>query len=207
MDLEKVREIREWPSPISVFEVRIFHGLANFYRKFIRNFSSICAHIMDTVNIKHRYFSWTLEAEKGFRVLKDKITEQPILVLPYFKKTFQVRFDASGVAIGAVLSQDNKPISYFSEKLNDTERKYSTYDKEFYVVIQDLKKWRHYLILKEFVLYSDNQDLQFITKHEKLNKIHAKLVEFMHNFNFFINHISGSTNKVVDSLSRRYLIM
>jgi hypothetical protein len=81
-------------------------------------------------------------------VLKVKITEQPILVLPYFKKTFQVKCDASGVAIDAVLSQDNKHVAYFSEKLNDVKRKYSAYDKEFYVVIQDLKKWRHCLIQK-----------------------------------------------------------
>jgi hypothetical protein len=89
-------------------------------------------------------------------VLKEKITEQPILVFPYFKKTFQVKCDASEVAISIVLSQDNKLVVYFSEKLNDVKRKYSTYDKEFYVVIQALKKWRHYLIPKEFVLYNDN---------------------------------------------------
>jgi hypothetical protein len=91
--------------------------------------------------------------------------------------------------------------------LNDTKRKYSTYDKEFYVVIQALKKWRNYLIPKEFVLYSDNQALQFITRQEKLNQRHAKWVEFMHNFTFFIKHISGRANKVVDALSRRCLIM
>jgi sulfur relay (sulfurtransferase) DsrF/TusC family protein len=97
-------------------------------------------------------------------VLKEKITGQLIMVLPYFGKKFRVRCNASGVYIGAVLSQDNKPVAYLSEKLNDTKKKYSTYDKEFYVVIQSLKKWRHYLIPKDFVLYSDNQALQFITR-------------------------------------------
>ena len=155
---EKVKAIKEWPSPRSMFEVRSFHGLVRFYRKFIKNFSGICAPIIDTIKKKHRYFNWTTKDEKIFRVLKEKITEQSIMVLPNFKKKFQVRCDASGVAIGAVLSQDNKHVSYFGDKLNDTKRKYSTYDKEFYDVVQTLKKWRHYLIPKEFVLYSDNHD-------------------------------------------------
>jgi hypothetical protein len=90
MDLEKVREIKEWSSPRSIFEVRSFHGLESFYRNFIRNFSGICAPMMDTVKKKHKYFNWTKEADKRFRVLKNKITEQPVLVLPYFGKTFQV---------------------------------------------------------------------------------------------------------------------
>jgi hypothetical protein len=127
--------------------------------------------------------------------------------LPNFGKTFQVRCDASGVAIGAVLSQDNRPVAYFSEKLNETKRKYSTYDKEFYAIIQALKKWRHYLVPQEFVLYNDNQALQFITRQEKLNQRHAKWVEFMQNFTFVIKHIAGNANKVVDALSRRCLIL
>jgi hypothetical protein len=135
--------------------------------------------MLDIVKKKHKSFKWTEGDEKSFKVLKEKITEQPILVLPDFGKTFQVRCDASGLAIGVVLSQDNRPVSYFSEKLNDAKKNYSTYDKEFYAVIQALKKWRHYLIPKEFVLYSDNQALQFITRQEKLNQKHAKWVEFM----------------------------
>jgi hypothetical protein len=70
----------------------------------------------------------------------------------------------SGYAIGEVLRQDNRPITYFSEKLNESKVKYSTYDKEFYTVIQALKKWRHYLVPKDFVLYNDNHDLQFVTQ-------------------------------------------
>jgi hypothetical protein len=101
--------------------------------------------------------------------LKRKITEQPILLLPDFQKTFQVKCDASGFAIGEVLSQEDRPITYFSKKLNEVKLKYSMYDKEFYSIIQALNKWRHYLVPKKFVLYSDNHALQFVTQQEKLN--------------------------------------
>jgi hypothetical protein len=80
-------------------------------------------------------------------MLKEKIKEQPILVLLDIWKTFQVKCDESRVPIGAVFSRDEKPISYFSENLNDA-KKYSTYDKVFYDIIQYLKKWRNYFIPK-----------------------------------------------------------
>jgi hypothetical protein len=144
--------------------VRSFHGLESFYRKFIRNFSGISAAMMDTVKKRNKYFHWMKEAEQSFNLLKQNITEQPILVLPDFQKTFQVKCDASGFAIGAVLSQEDKPITYFSEKLNEAKEKYSTYDKVFYAVIQALKKWRHYLVPREFILYSDNHALQYVTQ-------------------------------------------
>jgi 5-bromo-4-chloroindolyl phosphate hydrolysis protein len=163
--------------------------------------------MMDTVKKRHKSFHWTEEAKKSFNLLKRKITEQPILVLPDFQKTFQVKCDASGFEIGAVLSQEDKPIAYFSEKLNEAKVKYSMYDKEFYAIIQALKKWRHYLIPKEFVLYNDNHALQFVTQQEKLNQRHAKWVEYMKNFTFVIKHISGTANKVVDALSRKCLLL
>jgi hypothetical protein len=135
MDPKKVKSIKEWPSLRNIFEVRRFHGLASFYRKFIRSFSGISAPMMDTVKKIHKYFHWTEEEEKSFKLLKEKIIGQPVLVLPDFRKTFQVRCDTSGFAIGAVLSQDNRQIAYFSEKLNDAKMKYSMYDKEFYAII------------------------------------------------------------------------
>jgi hypothetical protein len=207
MDLEKVKSIRDWSLLRNIFEVRSFHGLASFYRKFIINFSGICVLMMETVKKRHKYFHWTEEVEKSFKLLKEKITGQPVLVLPDFSKTFQVRCDTSGFVVGAVLSQDNKPIAYFSEKMNETKMKYSTYDKEFYVVIQALKKWRNYLVPKEFSLYSDNHALQFITRSEKLNQKHAKWVEFMQKFTFVTKQIYGTANKVVDALNRKCLIL
>jgi hypothetical protein len=164
MDPDKVEVIKNWPSPRNVFEVRSFHGLASFYRKFIRNFSGISAAMMDIVKKQHDSFHWTAEADKRFNLLKQKITKQPVLVLPDFQKTFQVKCDASGFAIGAVLSQEDRPVAYFSKKLDEAKLKYSTYDKEFYAIIQALKKWRHYLIPKEFVFYSANHALQFVSQ-------------------------------------------
>jgi hypothetical protein len=159
MDTDKVEVIKNWPSLKNTFEVRIFHRLASFYRNFIRNFSGISAPMMDTVKKRHKSFHWTEETEKSFNLLKRKITEQPILVLPYFQNTFQVKCDASGFAIDTFLIQEDRTIAYFNEKVNEAKVKYSTYDKEFYAIIQALKKWRHYLIPKEFVLYSDNRIL------------------------------------------------
>jgi hypothetical protein len=75
MDPDKVEVIKNWPSSRSVFEVRSFHGLASFYRKFIRNFSGISAAMMDTVKKQRKSFHWTTEAEKRFNLLKRKIME------------------------------------------------------------------------------------------------------------------------------------
>jgi hypothetical protein len=72
MDPKKVKAIKEWSTPRNIFEVRIFHGLASFYKKFIRNFSGICASMMDIVKKRHKYFHWTKEAEKIFEFLKEK---------------------------------------------------------------------------------------------------------------------------------------
>jgi len=174
-----------------LFEVQSFHGLASFYQKFIKNFSGICAPMVDTIKKAKQHFHWTESAEKSFQLLKRKIIEKPILRLLDFKKLFQVRFDAYGTAIGAVFSQEDKPVAYFSDKLNESRRKYMSYDKEFYVVVQALKHWKHYLLANEFVLFSDNSALQCIMQQHKLNHKHAKSKEYLQSFTFVLKHISG----------------
>ena len=105
---------------------------------------------------------WTEEVERSFQLLKKKFSEQPVLVLLDFNKPFQVRCDVSGTTIEAMLRQDDRLIAYFSEKLNDAEQKYSSYDQELYSIVHALKKLRHYLMSREFVLYTDNHALQYI---------------------------------------------
>ena len=83
------------------------------------------------------------------------------------------------MAIGVARSQEERVIAYFSEKLNDAKQKYSSYDKEYYVVIQALNKWRHFFMPKEFVLYIDNHALQFISRQENPNQRHVKWVVYM----------------------------
>jgi len=124
---KKVKVILEWTTQRYTFYVQSFHGLADFYQKFIQNFSHVCAPLTDCM--KKCVFQWTVAATKSFEALEKIVTTQLVLELPDFKKVFQVDCDANGVAIGVVLSQEGKPIAFFSEKLNTTKKKYFVYDQ------------------------------------------------------------------------------
>jgi hypothetical protein len=126
--------------------------------------------------------------EHSFNTLIGKLTHAPLLQLPNFGKTFELECDASGIGIGigGVLLQEGNPIAYFSEKLSGPSLNYSTYDKELYALVCVLETWQHYLWLKEFVIHSDLESLKHIRGQEKLNKRHAKWVEFIETF--FLHH-------------------
>lgn len=107
------------------------------------------------------------------------MTEAPVLALLDFDKVFKVNCDASGVGIGGVLSQEGRPVAFFSEKLLGSKKNYSTYDLEFYTIIQSLKHWRPYLVQREFILITDHEALKYINGQHKLSKRHAKWVSFL----------------------------
>jgi hypothetical protein len=101
-----------------------------------------------------------------------------------------------------VLLQEAKLIAYFSEKLSGPSLNYLTYDKELYALVCVLETWQHYLWPKEFVIYSDHESLKHIGGQAKLNKRHAKWVEFIETFSYIIKHKKGKENIIADALSR-----
>jgi hypothetical protein len=84
-------------------------------------------------------FTWTTEAEIAFQEIKQRMTTAPILVLPDFSNPFELHCDASKLGIGAVLSQNGRPVAFFSEKLSGAKSRYNTYDIEFYAVVQAVR--------------------------------------------------------------------
>ncbi|XP_035542994.1 uncharacterized protein LOC118346093, partial [Juglans regia] len=206
VDEEKVKAIQEWSTPTTVSQVRSFHGLASFYRRFVRDFSSLAAPLTEVIK-KNVPFKWGKEQEKAFSLIKEKLTNAPLLVLPNFAKTFEIECDASGIGIGAVLMQEGRPIAYFSEKLSGAALNYPTYDKEMYALVRALENWQHYLWPKEFVIHTDHESLKHLKGQQRLNKRHAKWVEFIETFPYVIRYKQGKENVVADALSRRYALL
>ncbi|KAG7533110.1 Zinc finger CCHC-type superfamily [Arabidopsis thaliana x Arabidopsis arenosa] len=103
--------------------------------------------------------------------------------------------------------QDKKPIAYFSEKLVGTTLNYPTYDKELYALVWTLQTWQHYLWPKEFVIHTDHESLKHLKGQQKLNKQHARWVEFIETFPYVIKYKKGKENVVADALCRRYALI
>ncbi|KAA0056798.1 Transposon Ty3-I Gag-Pol polyprotein [Cucumis melo var. makuwa] len=179
-DREKIRAMLEWPIPRNIKELRGFLGLTGYYRRFVANYGTIAAPL--TRLTKKNSFHWTEEATSAFEQLKSAMVTLPVLALPDFQQQFELETDASRFGLGAVLSQNKRPIAYFSQKLSGTTKEKSVYERELMAIVLAVEKWRHYLLGHHFVVFTDQKALRYILEQREL--------------------IPGPENKAADALSR-----
>ncbi|GJY09995.1 putative reverse transcriptase domain-containing protein [Tanacetum coccineum] len=155
VDPSKIEAVKNWEAPRTSSEVRLFLGLAGYYRRFIENFSKK-AKSLTILTQKSKTFDWGEEQERAFQTLKDKLCNAPVLALPDGPEDFVLYCDASGLGLGCVLMQRGKVIAYASRQLKIHEKNYTTYDLELDAVVFALKIWRYYLYGTKCVIYTDH---------------------------------------------------
>ncbi|KAJ9525332.1 hypothetical protein QJQ45_003300 [Haematococcus lacustris] len=211
-DPSKLAAINSWPVPTTVHDVRSFLGLANYYRRFVNNFSSIAAPLTALTQAdghdKQGKVTWTSTQQSAFDALKQALTSAPILIAPDPTQPYTLRCDASGIGIGAVLSQGTGPaervVAYHSRKLLPAERNYPTHEQELLSLVEALKVWRHYLLGAQFTLLTDNWANKHLQTQPRLDsRRQARWMEVLQEYNCHIDHIPGKQNVVADALSRR----
>ncbi|KAJ9519158.1 hypothetical protein QJQ45_007709 [Haematococcus lacustris] len=213
-DPAKVAAVESWPIPTTVHDVRSFLGLANYYRRFVKDFSTIAAPLTALTRAdghdKQGVVAWGQAQQSAFNALKQALVSAPILIAPdpYTLRPYTLRCDASSIGIGAVLSQGTgsaeRVVAYHSRKLLPAERNYPTHEQELLSLVEALKVWRHYLLGASFNLLTDNWATKHIQTQPRLDcRRQARWMEVLQEYDCIIDHIPGKQNIVADALSRR----
>lgn len=209
VDQSKINTIKEWKTPTSIVQAQSFLGLANFYRRFVKDFSKIAAPINEYIGKKCK---WGEDQDKAFEDLKQCLISAPVLVNPIFKEgfTYQVTTDACGHALGYVLELLDPHgdklgvVAYGSKKLIGAQLNYPTREKEFLAIIEALKQWRSFLMYRQFVIRTDHHSLIYLNHVTQPNQGRlARWLDFMSQFDFVINYLPGKKNSAADALSRK----
>ncbi len=180
MDPAKVAVVKDWSEPTKKKEVQSFLGFCNFYQHFIWGFAGVAKPL--TLLTGKGKWVWSMEQHEAFEELKQRMTEEPVLIVPRNDGKFQVEADSSNYANRAVLSHSVngrwRPVAFRSRALNKVERNYEIYDKEIMAIMDSIEDWQQYLLgAKETVeVFTDYQNLQYFQKPQKLNRRQARWV-------------------------------
>lgn len=212
MDEGKVKAVLEWPQPTTLKELQRFLGFANFYRRFIRNFSSVASPLTSLVNMGTHRLPRNESATQAFNQLKQRFTTAPILHHPDPELPFVVEVDASNTGLGAALSQRQgsppklHPCAFYSRKLNAAERNYDVGDRELLAMKAAFEEWRHWLegANHSFTVFTDYKNLEYLRTAKRLNPRQACWSLFFTRFHFTVTYRPGSKNTKADVLSRQY---
>ena len=206
MDPDKVKAIQDWEAPTTVKGIRGFLGFANFYRRFIQQYSEIVLPLTALTRKDHP-FIWSTEADEAFRHLKRIFLTEPTLAQFDYDKPTRVETDSSGWCVGGILLQPNSdglftPCAFFSKKLAPAECNYEIYDKEMLAIIRCLEEWESELRgVQEFEILSDHKNLEYFMTVRKLTERQVRWSLILSRYNFRIRHIDGKNNVLADALS------
>ncbi|CCO31293.1 Retrotransposable element Tf2 155 kDa protein type 1 [Rhizoctonia solani AG-1 IB] len=192
MEKEKIRAVQEWQEPRTVKQLQSFLGFANFYRQFIKDFSTIVKPLT-LLTRKEQKWQWEEAEQHAFDKLEEEIGKDPVLIHPNPDKPYFLETDASGVAMGAVLSQRHTdgylhPIAFLSKSFVDAQVNYDTHDKELLAIITALEHWRLFLegTDEPITVYTDHKNLEYWKKAHTFNRWHARWYQILAPFNFNI---------------------
>ena len=205
-DPSKVETVVNWPKPTNVSEVRSILGLAGYYRKFIKNFSTI-AYPLVNLTKKDAKFVWTDECQIAFETLKSMLVSSPILAYPMENEQFILDTDASLCGIGAVLSQiqngEERVISYASKTLNKAQQRYCTTYRELLAVVTFVKYFRHFLWGRKVIVRTDHSALKWLHNFKSPEGMIARWLSVLGTYDLDIHHRKGSLHANADALSRK----
>ncbi len=205
-DPGNVEAIVNMKPPTNVKDTRRFLGMAGFYRKHIDPFSHLAAPLTD-LTPKNQPFRWTVDCQRAFEDLKDKLVTSPILAKANLSKRFILETDASQHHVAAVLLQYDdeglpRAIGYFSKKLKQAEVRYSATDREALAIVLACRQLHHYLWGTRFIIRTDNQQITTVFRQRtKSPRMNRWMLE-MRDYRFRVEHKKGKNNVVADQLSR-----
>ena len=209
MDPGKVEVVREWRPPTNVKGVRGFLGLANFYRRFISDYSNIVVPLYHLLK-KDTPYSWSPACQKAFDLLKDRFTTAPILAHFDASQEHILETDASDYAVGAVLLQKDtddsiRPVGFISRTMNSAERNYPIFDKEMLAIFWAFQEWRPMLLScsKTVTVVTDHRAITYFMSSKVLNRRQARWAELLADYDFVVRYRPGEQNGQADALSRR----
>lgn len=204
-DPRKIKDVKHFPTPKTVKNIKSFLGLAGYYRKFIEDFSKIAVPLSKLLR-KDSKFLWTDLTDKAFQTLKEKLITPPILQYPNFEKPFILTTDSSSFAIGAVLSQNytgnDLPIAYASRILNSAETRYSTTEREMLAIVWAVNHFRPYLYGTKFTIITDHKPLTFLKRMQDPGSRLLNMRLKLEIYDFEIKYKIGRNNTNADALSR-----
>lgn len=200
-DPSKIEAMQQWPIPTTLKGLRGFLGLTGYYRRFIKGYGAICKPLTEL--LKKSGFQWNPSAHRAFEKLKEQMTEAPVLAMPDHNKPFTIEVDACDQGVGAVLSQEGRPIAFMSKAICKKNQGLSTYEKEFLAILMAVAKWRHYLSPRQFIIKTDHESLKYLLEQKITTAIQQKGMLKLLGLDYIIQYRKGKENKAADALSRR----